>query len=101
MQQADMVVSLVTGGVAVANGLDTADPEVAPHIGLSAKEKAMLEPLAPAVARRMPAILDATDRYAPYIFGAMLVVACASKGLSLSRIAQRRNVVDSEETPGA
>jgi transposase-like protein len=82
---AETVLDLADGalsfGVSIVAGLSGApfdDGRVQGLAKLSARERGILAPMAPSVARRLPAILDAVDRFVPYAFALTLCFVTVS-----------------------
>jgi hypothetical protein len=77
----DLADGALSFGVSIAAGLSGApfdDVRVQTQAKLSARERSILAPMAPSVARRLPAILDAVDRFVPYAFALTLCFVTAS-----------------------
>jgi hypothetical protein len=85
---ADGAIAFGANAAAFLAGCDTTDPRVAPLMKMTARERSMLAPFAPAVARRMPDLLRKLDRLAPYAFGGMLLMSAFAHATAINAVAK-------------
>lgn len=88
-QVLDLAEGCVALGGSITAGLSGApaeDPRVVALMKLSARERGILQPMAPSVARRMPEILEKLDRFMPYAFAATLLVVTTSHCRAINQV---------------